>query len=60
MTALSALTRTRADQPGRIDEAWQAEQWGEDAEAAHQAGRRRADFLRAEHLLQLLTRQADI
>lgn len=29
----------------RIDEAWQQEQWGEDAEAAAAAERRRADFL---------------
>lgn len=43
----------------RIDETWQAEQWGEDAEAEAQAQRRRADFLRAEHLLHLLTRKAD-
>ena len=55
-----ALAPEAAWDLSRIDEAWQAEQWGEDAGAAHQAGRRRADFLRAEHLLQLLTRQADI
>lgn len=43
----------------RIDETWQAEQWGEDAEAQAQAERRHADFLRAEHFLQLLTQRAD-
>ena len=43
----------------RIDETWQAGQWGEDAEAQAQAERRHADFLRAEHFLQLLTQLAD-
>ncbi|MBB5517074.1 chaperone required for assembly of F1-ATPase [Rubricella aquisinus] len=38
----------------RIDEAWQEEQWGEDSEAQDAATRKRADFLRAERLLDLL------
>lgn len=38
----------------RIDEAWQTEQWGEDAEAAAAARRRQADFARAAELLELL------
>lgn len=38
----------------RLDEVWQAERWGEDAEAAEAAALARADFLRAETLLQLL------
>lgn len=37
----------------RIDEDWQAEQWGEDAEAAGFAARRRADFLHAHRFLSL-------
>lgn len=55
-----ALAPEDAWELSRIDEAWQAEQWGEDCEAADQAARRRADFLQAEHLLRLLTQQADI
>ncbi len=31
----------------QIDEAWQAEQWGEDAEESARLARRRADFLNA-------------
>lgn len=38
----------------RIDEAWQAEQWGEDAEAAAVADRRRVDFTNAARLLELV------
>jgi chaperone required for assembly of F1-ATPase len=38
----------------RVDEAWQAEQWGEDAEAAALAALKRADFLRAADLLKML------
>lgn len=38
----------------RIDETWQAEQWGEDAEAAAQAATRRAAFLRAARFLDLV------
>ncbi|MEM6498673.1 MAG: ATP12 family protein [Pseudomonadota bacterium] len=38
----------------RIDEAWNIEEWGEDAEAAALADRKRTDFLNAERLLSLL------
>lgn len=40
----------------RIDEQWNIEQWGEDAEAALQTARRKADFLAAARLLRLLGR----
>lgn len=38
----------------RLDEDWQAEQWGEDEEAAAQAAHRRAGFLDAARFLALL------
>ncbi|HUF86603.1 MAG TPA: ATP12 family protein [Thermohalobaculum sp.] len=38
----------------RIDEAWNIEEWGEDAEAAAAAERRRRDFLTAARLLELV------
>lgn len=38
----------------RIDETWQAEQWGEDAEAAAAAARLRADLMRAARMLEML------
>jgi chaperone required for assembly of F1-ATPase len=41
----------------RIDEDWQAEQWGRDPEAEAAAAARRADFLRAAELLALLASQ---
>jgi chaperone required for assembly of F1-ATPase len=40
----------------RIDEDWNIEEWGEDAEAAEQAARRRDDFTAAADLLRLLGR----
>ena len=40
----------------RIDEQWNIEQWGEDAEAARQTARRETDFLAAAELLRLLGR----
>ncbi len=40
----------------RIDEQWNIEQWGEDAEASRQAARREADFMSAADLLRLLGR----
>ena len=43
----------------RIDETWQAEQWGEDAEAAALAETRRAAFLRAARFLHLARGDAD-
>jgi chaperone required for assembly of F1-ATPase len=39
----------------RIDEDWQIEQWGEDAEAAARRAQLRADLLAAERMLRLLT-----
>ena len=39
---------------GRIDEDWNIEEWGEDAEAAAQAARREADFRHAAVVLDLL------
>ncbi len=55
---LAALRRHRpADvlwELSRIDEAWQAERWGQDAEAAQTAARRHTDFLRAMRLIELL------
>lgn len=41
----------------RIDEQWNIDQWGEDAEAARQAARREADFLAAADMLRLLGRR---
>jgi chaperone required for assembly of F1-ATPase len=38
----------------RIDEDWNIAEWGEDAEAAGVAARRRADFLNAARLLELV------
>lgn len=38
----------------RLDEIWQAEQWGEDAEAERMAREKRAAFLRAEAFISLL------
>lgn len=38
----------------RVDETWQAEQWGEDEEEAARIAVKRADFLQAQHYLHLL------
>ena len=38
----------------RVDETWQAEQWGEDAEEAARMARKRADLLQAERWLALV------
>ncbi len=38
----------------RIDETWQEEFWGVDDEATEMAANKRSDFLKAEHLLQLV------
>lgn len=40
----------------RIDETWQAEQWGEDEEAAEHAALKRQAFLTAAHIYSLLQR----
>lgn len=45
----------RAWQISRIDEDWNAEEWGEDAEASRQAALKRDAFLQADRLLQLLS-----
>ena len=42
----------------RIDEDWQIEEWGEDAEAAAVAARRRGDFANAARLLELVRAEA--
>ena len=57
--ALNAIEEGRLDAEtawglSRIDEDFQAEQWGDDEEAAALAARRRADFLQAETFLRLL------
>ena len=49
-----ALDPAEAWDLSRIDEAWQAELWGVDAEAAAAAAARRADFLQARALIALL------
>ena len=49
-----ALTADHAWDLCRIDEQWNIDQWGEDADAAALAKTRRADFLRAAELLKLL------
>lgn len=49
-----AFTPEEAWALSRVDEAWQAEQWGEDAEAVEAAARKRDDFLRAARMLELL------
>jgi chaperone required for assembly of F1-ATPase len=52
--ARGALDAEAAWALSRIDETWQAEQWGLDAEAAAAAEARRGDFLQARRLLALL------
>ena len=54
-----AVLHGRLDAPeawrlSRIDEQWNIEQWGEDAEAAAQAARREAEFLHSAAVLDLL------
>ncbi len=53
--ALAERRRSPADlwALAQIDETWQAEQWGEDAEAAEAAGLRRLAFERAAQMLSL-------
>lgn len=50
------LSAAEAWRLSRIDEDWNVEEWGEDAEAAEQTARRRADFMTAADLLRLLGR----
>jgi len=52
--AEQALDVESAWSAATIDEAWQAEKWGEDAEAATRMANRRADFEAAERFLRLL------
>jgi chaperone required for assembly of F1-ATPase len=52
--AHGALEPARAWELSRLDEIWQAEQWGVDAEAEADAARRLEAFLQAALLLQLL------
>ena len=54
--ASGALAGEAAWALSRLDESWQEELWGRDAEAAAAAARKREDFLRAERLLGLLGR----
>ena len=54
--ARAALDPGRAWDLSRIDEAWQAEQWGLDAEAEAAAAVRRSDFLRGARLRVLASR----
>ncbi len=56
--ARGALAAPRAWQLSRIDEDWQAEQWGTDPEAEALAAGRRRDFLQARTLLDLLAEEA--
>jgi chaperone required for assembly of F1-ATPase len=54
--AAGALAAEEAWALSRIDETWQEERWGTDAEAAAAAAARRAEFLQARDLLALLGR----
>jgi chaperone required for assembly of F1-ATPase len=47
------LTADEAWSLSRIDEDWQIEEWGSDAEAAETAARKRADFLQADRFFAL-------
>lgn len=48
------LAAPQAWQLSRIEEQWNIEEWGEDAEAAAQTARREAEFRHAAHVLDLL------
>lgn len=56
--ARAALGAEDAWERSRIDETWQAALWGEDAEAEAAAALRRAEFLRAVRLHEMLARSA--
>jgi chaperone required for assembly of F1-ATPase len=56
--ARGALDGAAAWELSRIDESWQSEHWGRDAEAEAAAARKRRDFLAAEEFLVLLGRAA--
>jgi chaperone required for assembly of F1-ATPase len=52
--AEGAIELERAWAAATLDEAWQAEKWGEDAEAARMLAARRAEFDAAHRFLDLL------
>jgi len=52
--AEGAMTAEEAWRASRVDEDWQIEQWGEDAEAAEAAANKRAAFLDAAGLMRLV------
>ena len=54
VVAEGEITAEAAFDATHLDELWQAEQWGEDAQAANQRAARRADFLAAARFLALL------
>lgn len=54
--AADRLSAEEAWTLSRIDEDWQVAQWGEDAEAAAAAERKRADFLQAASIMALASR----
>jgi chaperone required for assembly of F1-ATPase len=56
--ARGALAAAEAWELSRIDEVWQAEQWGLDPEAETAAARRRDDFLRASAMIAMLRETA--
>jgi len=56
--AEGAMAAEEAWAASRVDEDWQVEQWGEDAEAAEAAANKRAAFLEAARLIQLAREDA--
>jgi chaperone required for assembly of F1-ATPase len=58
--AEGALSLDAAWAAASLDEIWQAEQWGEDAEAAKALAGRRADFAAAARFLSLLLWQSNV
>jgi chaperone required for assembly of F1-ATPase len=56
--AEGAMDAEEAWRSSRVDEDWQVEQWGEDAEAAEAAANKRADFLEAARLMRLMRKDA--
>ena len=55
--ARGAVTPETAWELSRLDETWQTEQWGSDAEAEAAMMRKRADFLRAAAFLDFVTNE---
>jgi len=56
--AEGAMAAEEAWAASRVDEDWQVEQWGEDAEAVEAAANKRAAFLEAARLIQLAREDA--